>query len=397
MCVDLVFEPSGRRSPTKSKSDKFYSSFRYLPYEVKAQRKVAPRDVVAASDRYVNLSEVTNDDITSYILRDLADFDKLDHPNVKYEANPNFNTDKPEGYQISRLRVNKQGKEVEKSRQVLCMYCFEPSFFSLSGKSSIVMHLEFHHPQEVPLFVILAMKELGLHQYYEPRSKVKRKLDRLQLLGELFSPHIKYRLDGLTNQIRITPHRQASPIMKLASINESHLIPWYTRDIRDFDHYDHLNVRYMLNPRFDANNPKVCQIIRYLVDEEERMIENTMQFMCLHCQVPVFYPVSCCLPLFCNASCKLHEGMNLGICKDFPDLKEAVMKRAEEKRVKNIMGGDIRESEDTSEDELSEEKLNEEEISVVSVNENKEAERASLSIFKKSIFSILWISGSKSS
>lgn len=80
--------------------------------------------------------------------------------------------------------------------------------------------------------------------------------------------------------------------VKLSDISERLLVPWYFRDIRDYEKYQHRNVRYKLNRHFDPNNPEVAQIVRVKLDMYGDEKFGSRQYLCLYCRCPFF-----CQPL----------------------------------------------------------------------------------------------------
>lgn len=255
--------------------------------------RMCPRKQNGSCDQdSINLKEVTTDDVILWFDRSTEDFFRTaSQPNVKYELSPEFDPRYPQAYQYSRVQVADDGRYLENTRQGLCMFCQWPYFVSLTGAIGLLMHIECLHPHEILLFVKCVIDELDVS--FKPRKHSKGRADpSLLARRQNCWPTLNYRADGKTNHLRFAPRPgTTNHNVKLAEISENLLVPWYHRDINDYQRYQHDNVRYKLNPFFDPHNPEVAQISRVMIREDGTEFRPSQEFMCLYCERPLFrYP-----------------------------------------------------------------------------------------------------------
>lgn len=73
------------------------------------------------ADGIVDLTKLTTKDLICWFSRDSKVFSAQNSRIVRSEPNPDFNPDKPLGYQWIRIQTTPNGPEW--TRQVLCMFC----------------------------------------------------------------------------------------------------------------------------------------------------------------------------------------------------------------------------------------------------------------------------------
>lgn len=86
--------------------------------------------------------------------RDIQDYINLPYHNVQYDVNPEFDPRNPSGYQISRVYLDDQGRPLEHTKQVMCLFCQTPKFFYLKDKKSLGYHLKSFHGDGKPSWVL---------------------------------------------------------------------------------------------------------------------------------------------------------------------------------------------------------------------------------------------------
>lgn len=117
----------------------------HLPYLCDGesnQLRFAPRPGMA--DVTVKLADVNEDLVRFWYWRDIDDFRKYQHKGVRYELWSGFNPDDPQVAQISRVLVNPHGHPIEEFRQLMCLYCQDPTFSSVR-KRQLESHVCDYH------------------------------------------------------------------------------------------------------------------------------------------------------------------------------------------------------------------------------------------------------------
>lgn len=244
----------------------------------------------------LNLTKVTTDDVVFWYKRDRAFFTHPGYIEWKFDFNPDFAPKHPKTYQFSRVDLTLTGRILENTRLALCLFCRYPCFYSLTGPLGILMHIEKMHPHEIPSFVRELMKELDLLSVPDFDLVSAPEVDStltlaLPDMSDIPYPwqEFHYLEDGISNQLRFAPRSRISEhIVKSLDVSESLLVPWYHRNVNDFQKYRHRNVRYKCNPFFDPKKPEVAQIFRVMVDDDGNEILKSQQYLCLYCQVPQF-------------------------------------------------------------------------------------------------------------
>lgn len=275
-------------------SVRFYNTLNFYPHPgyfaglIQNKLTIQPRHPEHAG-KIVDLTKLTSEDVIYWYDRAPRSFNSLSHKNVYYDANADFSTKKPLGYQWSRVQYSNGGDMLENTRQCLCMFCQKPTFFSLTGKNSLIRHLECMHPQELPPFVRIIMEELSLESKLQPRSTVVVNASRFRYDKEGLWPSLTYRPDGRSNQVRFGPRAGVTDTwVSLADVSERNVMMWFWRDINDLRKYSHKNVRYLVNPDFNPDRPEFCQILRVQTNQEGHSLWHTRRELCLHCQEPHF-------------------------------------------------------------------------------------------------------------
>lgn len=247
--------------------------------------KFCPRNPSNADQVTVDLRKVTTADVICWFEHDLSDFQKLPVPNVRYEINPQFRPDHPVGYQYSRVQVADNGYCFQNTRQAMCLFCPDPLFCCLTAE--LLMHFEKYHPHEIPFFVRCVIEELDLS--YKPKKHGQGRADPSLYGLRHFWPEFEYRGDAKSNLLRFAPRPGTTEyVVKLAEVSEKLLVPWFHRDINDYQKYRHANVRYKLNPFFNPQNPEAVQILRVMIDDDGNELKRSKQYMCLYCLCPFF-------------------------------------------------------------------------------------------------------------
>lgn len=156
---------------------KYYSQFdgTYPQSDLIDRPRIRPRNMTDAEYTYVLPYMLSADDLLVWISRKKNAFSKCNHHRVRYDPNPDFNPKKPEGYEHSRVQLDHNGKALEYTRQVLCMFCARTRFFPLWGKDYLISHFEKKHIREVPEFVNILLRELNL-TIYAPDLTAREKI-----------------------------------------------------------------------------------------------------------------------------------------------------------------------------------------------------------------------------
>lgn len=126
---------------------------------------VLSRKTGKAARKKVHPLDLTNDDLVVWFSRKNDAFTTCGHKNVRYDPNSAFNPKRPVGYQQSRVQLGYKGEVIEHTRQVLCMFCQTATYFPLWGQDCLILHFEDAHVREVPRFVKILLRELGLSVY----------------------------------------------------------------------------------------------------------------------------------------------------------------------------------------------------------------------------------------
>lgn len=253
--------------------------------------KIRPRDLEQAGEREVNLAHLSNNDVHYWHSRKLANFDCFGDQHIRYEMNRQFQPDKAEGYQMTRVQVLTNGRIYENTRQALCLFCQEPKFFRLAGKKSLLLHMDMAHPHEIPAFVRTILDELKLTYVPCPHSTYSLR-NQYRLEFSYIKNTLKYKCDGRSSPVRYSPRPQQNKlVVRLADVTEKMLVHWFDHDIKDFQHYQHRNVVYVANPLFDRADPQIGQILRGIFrgsEESGQIRPNFSHVLCLFCQQPTF-------------------------------------------------------------------------------------------------------------
>lgn len=97
------------------------------------------------------LSSFDNQHLFHWYSRSIDDLSKYKHGNVRYELNPEFDPDCPEGFQISRSLIEENGESAWGTREYMCLHCQKPRFFSAYGTRGLLAHVAAeHHPYDIP-------------------------------------------------------------------------------------------------------------------------------------------------------------------------------------------------------------------------------------------------------
>lgn len=242
------------------------------------------RDPESAKSRRVKLSELTARDLVCWFERSDDYFCHARHVDLRHDRNPDFDPANPCGYQWSRVQLI-GGTALEETRQWLCIHCQVRVFSNVTGHSSYISHLDTWHPHEVPEFVRMVRRELGLKPSLEPVNPIAyNRRDPRHLLVE---ERMAYRHDGYFNQLRFAarPH-MANVEMTLSEVTEKHVMFWFCREAAGFAEHQLRHERYEDWPLFNQKKPQFLQICRYEVP-----IEPFRSVLCLYCQEPRFYRV----------------------------------------------------------------------------------------------------------
>lgn len=267
--------------------------------------RIHARDRKSAETKNVNLSELTCDDLICWFHRRLTRFEALEHKNIRHEQNPDFDLRNPCGYQWTRVQITNNGKILEHTRQVLCMFCQEVEFLFLTGPNGLIRHYEQMHPHEVPQFVKMLLVELDLVPELAPKIKDTIHLPKPLDWG-MYWKHLEYRKDGVSNKLKFVPRpgmEESEMEMNLSDVTHKHVMCWYERDIDDFKDYPHINVQYHQIPMFDPLQPEVSQISRVLLDRRGKISEVTREHMCMYCREPKFFRVFETFGLLAHIAC----------------------------------------------------------------------------------------------
>lgn len=250
-----------------------------LKTSVASTVRIQPRKIAGAKNRTVNLLSLTNDDVHYWHDRTIHDYTRLPQPNVRHELNLQFSSDAAEGYQISRVQVESTGHVFENTRQALCIFCKWTKFHSLSGKESLLMHMDMAHPHEIPTFLRLLLDELDLA--FWPEFPIKNS-----------NGMIVYHNDGRSNPVKYSPRpTQKEMVVRLADVDEHMLVHWFKRNVLDFHKYNYHTPTYKVNPYFNDKYPELPQIVRCDLDDKGRQIGRLAFAECLFCQDVCFYPL----------------------------------------------------------------------------------------------------------
>lgn len=252
---------------------------------------VTPRKVPEGSDRLVKPSMLTSNDLSCWYFRSYNFMSRYRHRNIWYDYNFDFDLENPCGYQWSRFQVTDDyNKMYVGTRQYLCLYCQECRFYELAGSESLLLHMQFAHPQEIPEFVNIIMDELGLIPKREPdfHGAVEPPADPRYLNAKW--TNLDYFQDGFKNRLMFCLTSKGEDLEKpMSSVDHRDVMPWFSRDIEDFAKFQHRNVKYELNELFDPKDPKFFQILRVMVDKSQRPLTYTKQVMCMYCREPRFF------------------------------------------------------------------------------------------------------------
>lgn len=257
----------------------------YSSSPVDNKLRIRARDPDKA-DRIVDLTKLTTKDLVCWFHRGSTMFSGHNSRIVRFEPNPDFNPDRPLGYQWIRIQTTLDGREW--TRQALCMFCQKPTFNPLTGYQSIIRHFMRMHPHEVPPFVERLIRELGLTPAYEARDMIMERIP--YTYGQplrVFLAYL-YRKDGYTNQLRFAPRSHVGDTkMKLSEVSERNVLYWFWRDIGDFPKYHHQYARYFEYPQVDSERPELSQI--YRVGYTDQAKTRYKMELCMHCQEPKFF------------------------------------------------------------------------------------------------------------
>lgn len=249
---------------------------------------IRPRDPDNAN-RMVDLTQLTTKDLICWFHRGSHTFYDAEPDYFYLDLNRDFDPNRPVGYQWTRVDVARQHKK--EARLPMCIFCQTPTFKSLVGADSILLHHMLMHPHEVPPFVKMLLEELSLMPKYEPRYRLADR-DPSEYVQPLQSfTRYLYRQDGFSNQLRFAPRDEyideERTMMKLSHVSELVVFPWYWRDIGDMHMYNHANAQYYEFPMFNPVYPEVSQI--YRVGYCDQTKERYRMQMCMHCQEPKFF------------------------------------------------------------------------------------------------------------
>lgn len=81
--------------------------------------------------------------------RDIQDYKNLHPYMIRYESNPKFDRNNPKGFQISRVYINENGRVLEHTRQVMCLYCQSPTFHYWKGEDCLKKHVARAHGDQL--------------------------------------------------------------------------------------------------------------------------------------------------------------------------------------------------------------------------------------------------------
>lgn len=257
--------------------------------------RIKLRDKSQAAAKISDFEKLTTKELLCWFHRTTGNMLSYRHHNIWYDYNASFDHHNPLGYQWSRVQVDDNYRNpFENTRQYMCLYCQEPSFFKLTGPESIFFHLQLVHPWESPSFVTNVIQVLGLLPQRGPHScgEVRIPFDK-GFFTEYWSD-LEYFQDGESNKLCYhRTSRLTNSNDRLDSVNQRKVKPWYSRDIKDFEKYQHRNVVYAPNPDFDIENPAFYQISRVLSLENGKILPYSRQLLCMYCRQPRFFSLFC--------------------------------------------------------------------------------------------------------
>lgn len=145
--LGLEYEPEGhskgRVYPSFLMRD--YVEWPELTYRddgISTQLRLSPWPKV--SEYLVKLSEISEHLLVPWYYRDINDYGKYRHRNVKYNTCPFFDPKNSET-QIIRVKIGFNGQEMSESKQYMCIYCRCPLFHDALPELGIPGHIAGHH------------------------------------------------------------------------------------------------------------------------------------------------------------------------------------------------------------------------------------------------------------